>query len=134
MAEPRSAPMLVRDFDAGGLVALRHDVTRLARENGLADVALYRFVLGVHEIAANAVRHGGGSGRLELWQTDGVLRCRISDRGPGIPPDRRPSRPAPDTMSGRGLWLAQLAGDMTTVSSRHGTTVTLACPLAARPA
>jgi anti-sigma regulatory factor (Ser/Thr protein kinase) len=123
------SPPPVLDFARDDLRTLRHDVTRFAQENGLTDPALYRFVLAVHEIATNAVRHGGGYGRLELRRTRDQLRCRITDQGPGMPPVRRHIRPALDAPSGRGLWLAQHAGEVTWTSDGHGTTVTLTCPI-----
>jgi anti-sigma regulatory factor (Ser/Thr protein kinase) len=127
--QPDSRPPVL-DFARDDLRTLRLDVTRFAQDNGLTDPALYRFVLAVHEIATNAVRHGGGHGRLELRRTRDQLRCRISDRGPGMPPTRRHTRPALDAPSGRGLWLAQHAGKLTWTSDDHGTTVTLICPVA----
>jgi anti-sigma regulatory factor (Ser/Thr protein kinase) len=39
-------------------------------------------VLAVHELAANAVRHGGGTGRLRMLVSAGRLRCQVSDDGP----------------------------------------------------
>jgi len=123
----------VRDFSHDDLNTLRHDLTRFAENNGLTDRALYRFVLAVHELATNAVRHGGGHGHLELRRTGDHLRCRISDHGPGMPFAHPPSRPAPGTLSGRGLWLARHGGDLTWTSDGHGTTVTLTCPVSVLP-
>jgi anti-sigma regulatory factor (Ser/Thr protein kinase) len=40
-------------------------------------------VLAVHELAANAVRHGGGAGRVQLRVADGALHCLVSDAGRG---------------------------------------------------
>ena len=47
------------------------------------------------ELATNAVRHGGGSGRLRLWTDDQVLVCEVSDTGAGItdPNPGEPTRP-----------------------------------------
>jgi anti-sigma regulatory factor (Ser/Thr protein kinase) len=130
--QPRPVPMVVREFTARDLIALRHTVVRLAEDNGLTDPALYRFVLAVHEIAVNAVRHGGGQGQLELWRTSTHLHCRITDQGPGMPPQTGPTRPTTDATSGRGLWLAHRACQITTTSGHTGTTVTLTCPIPSR--
>jgi anti-sigma regulatory factor (Ser/Thr protein kinase) len=123
-------PLLARDFDRTGLVPLRHEVTRIAEQHGLADPARYRFVVAVNEITTNAVRHGGGRGRIELWRHGDRLYCRVSDNGPGIPAAalRNRSRPPRDAVSGRGLWLARQGCDLTTHSNGRGTTVTLICP------
>ncbi|MFC3380632.1 ATP-binding protein [Couchioplanes caeruleus subsp. azureus] len=112
---------------------LRQDVTRFAQANGLTDPALYRFVLAVHELATNAVRHGGGKGRLELHRTGDQLRCRVSDHGAGMPTAHPPARPAPDAPRGRGIWLAHHGGDLSWASNNHGTTFTLTCRLSSPP-
>ncbi|GAA2899580.1 hypothetical protein Acy02nite_60760 [Actinoplanes cyaneus] len=122
-------PPSVRDFTVDDLHALRHDVTLFARASGLVDPVLYRFVLGVHELATNAVRHGGGHGHLELCRARDQLRCRISDHGPGMPHVSPRIRPAVDALNGRGLWLAQHAGELACTSDSRGTTVTLTCTI-----
>jgi anti-sigma regulatory factor (Ser/Thr protein kinase) len=123
--------LLAGDFDGGGLLALRHEVTRIAERSGLADPDRYRFVVAVNEITTNAVRHGGGRGRIEIWRTDDHLYCRISDNGPGIPRAvlSNRARPPLDALSGRGLWLARQGCHFTAETDSGGTTVTLACPV-----
>jgi serine/threonine-protein kinase RsbW len=127
-------PLLARDFDRTGLVQLRHEVTRIAERNGLTDPARYRFVVAVNEITTNAVRHGGGRGRVELWRSGDQLYCRVSDDGPGIPGAvlRNRARPPMDALSGRGLWLARQGCELTAHSDGRGTTVTLVCPAGPR--
>jgi serine/threonine-protein kinase RsbW len=132
MAEPHPAAervdLLVRDFDRTTLVQLRHQVWRSAEENGFADLTLYRFVVAVNEIATNAVQHGGGTGRLELWRSGDQLGCRVSDRGPGMPATYHRDAPRPPTraVNGRGLWLARHGvADLVVDSGAHGTSVTL---------
>jgi anti-sigma regulatory factor (Ser/Thr protein kinase) len=136
MVEPDRAAdrvdLLMRDFDRGTVVQLRHEVRHCAERNGLADLALYRFVVAVNEIATNAVHHGGGRGRLEMWRAGDQLWCRISDRGPGMPAGyqaayhRDAQRPSRRAVNGRGLWLARHgAADFVVDSGPHGTSVTL---------
>lgn len=130
MGEPTDPylEMLDRAFDLHGLVGLRHQVERCAEEGGLADLALYRFVMAVNEVTTNAVRHGGGSGRLLLWRTGDRLHCRVTDTGGGMPSgtDEHTYRPPVDAVNGRGLWLARQASESLTVhSGRTGTAVTL---------
>ncbi|GGQ48483.1 ATP-binding protein [Couchioplanes azureus] len=126
---PQRPQPLTRDFDLATLVALRHEVHRWAQRHGLADLALYRFVVAVNEITTNAVRHGGGRGRIELWRTGDRLHCRVTDRGTGLPADRRrPGRPDPQAVGGRGLWLATAGiDDLLIDTGRHGTKITLSC-------
>src|SRR5580658_7633829 len=57
-------------FDAGSLYALRSAVAAHAADAGLPEGRIEDLVLAVHELAANAVRHGAGQGRLRAWRTD----------------------------------------------------------------
>src|SRR2546421_5540714 len=124
--------LLSRPFDAASLPALRGAVTRSGAESGLVDLGLARFVLAVHEIATNAVRHGGGRGTLRLWRLDDQLCCEIVDHGRGIPranlgPRRKPR---PGHIGGWGLWLAhQICSTVDVETGRAGTRVCLAYPL-----
>ncbi|WP_280841626.1 ATP-binding protein [Micromonospora sp. A200] len=92
---------------------------------GLTGDAGYDFVLAVHELATNAVRHGGGRGHLELRRQDDVLTCEIIDQGPA--PGHLPVRlPAVDTAGGRGLWLAhQLTEGLILTRRLDGVTATV---------
>ncbi|MDR7280224.1 ATP-binding protein [Catenuloplanes atrovinosus] len=122
---PAVAAQLHADFTRTTLTALRRDVRRHAARFGLSGITLHRFVLAVHEVAVNAVEHGGGSGTLELWRSGPALYCRVTDDGTGglISPARCP---APDTRSGRGMWLARNGTDSLLVhSGSSGTAVTL---------
>ncbi|MEU4234280.1 ATP-binding protein [Nonomuraea sp. NPDC026600] len=77
-------------------------------------------------MTTNAVRYGGGGGRLSLWQASDRLHCQVTDSGPGLPwPDKRSHRPVPPG-SGRGPWLArQWVNHLTIESDANATTVTL---------
>src|SRR6266702_985358 len=68
-------------FDGGNLWRLRRFVTRYARRVGLAEVRLQELVLSVNEVAANAIRHGGGHGTVRLWVEGGALVGEIADPG-----------------------------------------------------
>jgi len=39
-------------------------------------------MLAAHELAANAVRHGAGTGRLQMRAEDGMLGVQVHDAGP----------------------------------------------------
>jgi len=129
---------VVRDVDRATLVQVRHLVSRYAAAHGLSNVALYRFVVAVNEILANAVQHGGGSGRVELWTSDTRLYCRVTDHGPGLPADLVADdqpRPPVRAVAGRGLWLArQSCPGLVVLSTSDGTTVTLHADVPYRPA
>jgi anti-sigma regulatory factor (Ser/Thr protein kinase) len=82
-------------------------------------------VVAVNELLTNAVRHGGGRGRVALWlAADGVV-CEVSDTGPGLPApfDRAaPVRPSADQPGGWGLWLAEELTDTFAVTTGAGGT------------
>ena len=88
-------------------------------------------VLIAHELASNAVRHGGGAGRLRLWPAAGALYCEVSDGGSGLenPALAGQTLPAPSLSGGRGLWIARQLSTLHIASSPTGTTVTAAVPL-----
>jgi anti-sigma regulatory factor (Ser/Thr protein kinase) len=106
-AGPADPILLVRAFDRRTLASLRDLVRGRLSAAGLRNLPLYKFLLSVHEAAANAVVHGGAAGRLWLWRHGDSLWCEISDDGPGMPDDVRvPFRPADlQASGGRGLWL-----------------------------
>ena len=124
---------LVRDFTVDDLVAVRHEIEGFAVAHGLADPALYRFVVAVNELTTNAVRHGGGAGRLEVRHSGGLLHCRVTDTGPGMPAGRPHTAepPPPHALNGRGLFLARQNAHTFDIESRGGgTTVRLTARVA----
>jgi anti-sigma regulatory factor (Ser/Thr protein kinase) len=124
--------LLTNDFDRTTLISVRHQIEQHAERHGLSGLTLYRFVVAVNEVTTNAVRHGGGAGRLELWRMGDHLYCRVIDRGPGIPANHRRldlPRPPRHAIAGRGLWLARHGSSSLTIDSdSRGTTVTLTHP------
>jgi anti-sigma regulatory factor (Ser/Thr protein kinase) len=104
-------------FDASTLHLLRERVAACAAGAGMPDDRAVDMLLAVHELAANAVRHGAGAGRLLMRAAVGALRCQVSDAGPGAAP--WPLR------QGHGLWVVQAVADQVTASSGpHGSQVT----------
>ena len=109
--------VLDESFDASTLHLLRERVAACAVAAGMPQDRAMHVTLAVHELAANAVRHGAGSGRLLVRAATGALRCQVSDAGPGTWP--WPLRP------GHGLWIARTVADQVTVSTGpHGSRVT----------
>ena len=135
---PVSAPpALSQAFTAETVTELRHRVHACARQAGLTGDPLDDFVVAVHELTTNAVRHGGGRGHLHLRRDDDNLICDVTDHGPGFatPVPVTSSRPAPLTAGGRGLWLAQQLTDTLLISDGpDGVTATVTLCLPARPA
>lgn len=124
MAEDAARPILDQEFDSGTLSGLRAEVNMYALLAGLSERRATDVVLAVHELAANAVRHGAGGGRLRLWSVAGVLRCQVED---GHPPASSAESAYPWFIKpGQGLWLArQVADQMRVRSGARGTCATL---------
>ena len=120
-------PVLDQTFDAGNLLPLRCAVAAYAAELG-AGARVDDLVLIAHELASNAVRHGGGRGRLRLWRDDYRVVCRVSDGGPGITQaaDAGAELPGPRSEGGRGLWIARRLAAVRIDTGPEGTTITAA--------
>jgi anti-sigma regulatory factor (Ser/Thr protein kinase) len=139
-------PILDLAFDTDTLHALRAEVRTYARQAGLPDRRAGDVVLAVHELAANAVRHGAGSGRLRIWNLAGTLHCQVDDSGPLA--SRDPAGPRAVSAGresaemgrasgrtvmnswrarpGHGLWVArQVADQIQVLSDPRGTHATV---------
>jgi anti-sigma regulatory factor (Ser/Thr protein kinase)/anti-anti-sigma regulatory factor len=111
---PDPAPVIDQAFDTGSLYALREAMAAHAAAAGLPEGRVTDAVLAVHELAANAVRHGAGHGRLRVWRTGDVLRCEVTD-GDGASARGGESGPAAPAVwpveHGHGLWLIRQVAD-----------------------
>ncbi|MGH3170405.1 MAG: ATP-binding protein, partial [Trebonia sp.] len=99
---------------------------------------VYDVVTAAHELAANAVRHGAGRGRLRLHADGPLLYCQVSDDGPPAKDgSRRPAAGTPPWPSqhGHGLWLiAQVADWLSIDHGPAGTTATARFTVSPSPA
>ncbi|HEX5594652.1 MAG TPA: ATP-binding protein [Micromonosporaceae bacterium] len=121
-----ASPLLCEAFELGRVTQLRHVVAAAAAGVGLEGQRLDDFVLAVNELITNAVRHGGGRGRLRLWCRGRTVLCEVSDHGRGMDTGQLGDRecPAPESVGGRGLWLArQLSDNLLVSTGAAGTTV-----------
>ena len=116
-------PELDQAFDSGTLPALRAKVLIQACRAGLSESRAADVVLAVHELAANAIRHGAGVGRLRIWKRTRELCCQVDDGDPPAPGTAAsqassawPSRP------GHGLWVVRQVADRVHVTSGPGGT------------
>src|SRR5262245_26579134 len=122
----RSGFELDQRFDEQGLLALRSAVSAHAAGVGVAGDRVDDLVVIAHELASNAVRHGGGTGRLRLWRQDGRALCEVSDSGAGLadPLSAGYARVPLSSTDGRGLWIVrQLADHVEVHSGPDGTVV-----------
>ena len=111
-------------FGPGDLPVMRARVIAYA-EGLVSPERLDDLVLVVHELAANVVRHGGGSGSLQVWWDGGRIVCRVSDSGPGMPAAASQAEVPPHGMpGGRGLWIARRLADLWIDTGPGGTTIT----------
>jgi serine/threonine-protein kinase RsbW len=103
---------------------LRHAVASCSAAAGLTGERLDDFVVAANELLTNAVRHGGGLGRVAIWRADGAVVCEVSDSGPGLSGERpaHPVRPAADQPGGWGLWLAEELTDSFDLTTGNGGT------------
>jgi len=125
-----TAPVLDMTFRADDLTRLRSATAAYAVELG-AGARTEDVVLIAHELATNAVKHGGGSGRLRLWRDDFRLLCRVSDTGPGLADADAAGAELPSVLmpGGRGLWIARCLAALRIDTGPHGTVITAAVPL-----
>jgi len=125
---PRStdAALLDQAFDRDSLYALRSAVAAHASAAGLTRQRVYDVVSAAHELAANAVRHGAGHGRLRLWADGQSLYLEVSDDGPAKRDDARPETAEWRREHAHGLWIVdQLADLVGEDRDPAGTTVTV---------
>jgi anti-sigma regulatory factor (Ser/Thr protein kinase) len=120
---------LDQTFDLNSLHMLRQTVAAHADRLGAQEDQVERLIIVAGELATNAIRHGGGRGRLLLWHHDDALCCQVSDQGPGIKDPTAgtsPPKPLAGEGGGRGLWICRnLASELTisTGPDGHGTIV-----------
>jgi anti-sigma regulatory factor (Ser/Thr protein kinase) len=136
VAARAQSPRLSETFDAHRLYALRSTVAAHGTALGLDEQRVADLVLVAHELASNAVRHGGATperpGQLRLWLEGSYVVCEVSDHGPGLRgPDMAGLRAAhPGAASGRGLWIVRRVADQTEiVTGPTGTVVTASLSL-----
>ena len=109
--EPSARPAVFR-FAAGQLAEVRRFVSRHLSDQGLGRERIDDALLVVNEIAANSLRHGGGSGVLSLWQEDGRIIFQIEDQGSLDDPLAGRTRPVVAQVGGYGLWLVNQLCDL----------------------
>src|SRR5215472_4998225 len=115
-------PVLDLGFDSGKLQTVRAQLRRCVRSLGFPDGQVEDVVLAVHELAANAVCHGGGGGRLRIWNLAGALYCQVDDGD--SPKDAPAAVNSLPCERGHGLWVVQrLADEMQALSGPGGTSI-----------
>lgn len=116
--------LLDQRFGADTLHILRAAARECAAGAGMPPGRADDVTIAVHELAANSVRHGAGTGRLRMWTAARALCFQVEDAGPLEPPGQ--GRRAGDgggawpLQPGHGLWLTRQLADQMSVSSGPG--------------
>ena len=110
------------EFGLETLSSVRMLVTSQAAAAGVQGPRAHDLELAVSEVAANSVRHGGGSGRLVVWTEPEALVCEVRDAGWIEDPLVGRVAPTPDPDRGRGLWIANQMCDLIQIRSSPGGT------------
>ena len=126
MSGPMAVLILERIFGAGSLAALRTAVAERVSGAGVAPERVGDVVIAVHELAANAVRHGAGRGVARIWRKGPCLCCVVSDDGPPREAAAAAAASWPEP-AGHGLWLARQIADEFSVVTGEGGTLARAC-------
>lgn len=112
------------NFARGGLDAVRTWAHRRASAFGFGEDRVTEAVLAVSELAANSLRHGGGSGSLRSWAHDASLVFEVRDHGHIAWPLVGRVRPEATNENGFGLWIVNQLCDLVQVRTfQTGTTV-----------
>jgi anti-sigma regulatory factor (Ser/Thr protein kinase) len=115
-------------FDSGSLHTVRAAVQTQAAQAGMPEDQAIDVVLVIHELAANAVRHGAGTGRLRMWSQPGELWCEVEDAGQAAHtgeatgPGRAVKTDPWPYLDGHGLWVVRKVADRLAVNSGPGGT------------
>ena len=125
--EVLSAPgedALTLPFGLPNLYAVRSLVRWMAGQAGMSPSRTADLVLGINELATNAVRHAHGGGLLRVWRVPGEVVCQVEDAGHIHDPLAGLRAPTPDAEGGVGLWIVNQLCDLVEVrTGHHGTTV-----------
>jgi anti-sigma regulatory factor (Ser/Thr protein kinase) len=145
-ADPAAGGLLDHRFDARGLPLLRAVVLAHAAAAGMPENRAKDVMLAAHELAANAIRHGAGTGRLQMRAGDGMLRVQVHDAGPasrngqagtaGLAGQDIPGGGGWPYRPGHGLWVVRQAADQMSIWRGPGgpvVTAAFALPAAGAP-
>ncbi|WP_299538771.1 sensor histidine kinase [uncultured Streptomyces sp.] len=110
---PEPSDAVVVPFDEQRLAFVRDEADSWAAAAGLPPARRTDWLLAIGEATGNSVRHGGGSGTLRMWRTDGEIVAEIRDQGLLADPLTGRRRPDPRAASGgRGVWIMHQLCDL----------------------
>lgn len=124
--DPAPANATGLEFGPRDLSAVRTLVRTQAAGAGLPAGRVDDLVMAVNELATNAIKHGGGGGRLRTWRQDSELVCQLEDEGHIADPLAGHHRPVATIQGGMGLWMVNQLCDLVEVRTRpRGTVIRL---------
>lgn len=125
--DPLPAPppdALALPFGLQNLYAVRSLSRWIAAQAGMGREQAEDLVLGINELAANAIRHARGGGLLRVWRLPGEVICQVEDSGHIHDPLAGRRMPTLDAASGVGLWTVNQLCDLVEVrTGDSGTTI-----------
>jgi anti-sigma regulatory factor (Ser/Thr protein kinase) len=105
---------------------VRRFVASRAKRAGLAPPRIPDLVIAVSELAANTLRHTGGGGTVQMWQTGDEIICQVADTGQITDPLARYRPRSDELLGGKGLWVVNQVCDLVQArTGRAGTTTRL---------
>jgi anti-sigma regulatory factor (Ser/Thr protein kinase) len=122
---PQPEPLSdLRSWSPGpDLERFREQLARDLVTDEVPDAKALEMLVAGTEIAANAVRHGGGIEEVRVGRVDGRFVCEVIDRGGGFD-DPVAGYLVPQPGTGKGLWVArQLTWRLESFHSPRGFTV-----------
>ena len=121
---PPTDVVLRGEFGRRDLPAVRRTVRQFARSCGLPEEKIADLELAASELAANSVRHGGGTGSVGMWREPDAVVVEFTDAGRLDDPLAGRRRPEDRQASGMGLYLVHQLCDLVQVrTGPAGTTV-----------
>lgn len=122
LAEPNRRPLPPIPLDAATLVfsaeelrQVRRLVLHVATTGRLSSARAQDLALAAHELAANSILHGGGSGVVRAWVEGDTTLVEVRDPGEIDDPLVGRRQPSPDRAGGRGVWMANQLCDLVQV-------------------
>jgi anti-sigma regulatory factor (Ser/Thr protein kinase) len=111
-------------IESADLHGVRRFVAGHAARHGLPAAALNGLLVGVTELATNAVKHGTPPMAVRIWAEDGELICEVADCGWWWPPATLGFvPPAAATSGGFGLWGVRMLTDVVQIRAGWDGTV-----------
>jgi anti-sigma regulatory factor (Ser/Thr protein kinase) len=111
-------------FTHGQVAEAREFVAHRAAAANLPTLRRADAEWAVAELVGNSIRHGGGSGTLQVWEEAEGLVCEVGDQGRVLSPLVGRERPSLSDAPGRGLWLVNQLCELVQIrSSDRGTVV-----------